>query len=111
MKLSNSDELVVERDKVADYLLNSSHRYGASKARFFATSGSAWRHGGMEAWRHGKFSLKPYGTTGARTKWRRFMKPGLDRATLWKGSCKRLMAVGHVCGQSGNSMRALLRRA
>ena len=35
MKLPNADKAVVERDKIVDYLLNASHRYGASKARFF----------------------------------------------------------------------------
>jgi hypothetical protein len=33
MKLPNPDKLVVERDKIADYLLNAAHRYGASKGR------------------------------------------------------------------------------
>lgn len=35
MNLPNPDELVVERQKIVDYLLNSAHSYGASKARFF----------------------------------------------------------------------------
>jgi hypothetical protein len=39
MKLPNPDKLIVERDKIADYLLNAAHRYGASKARFFAEFG------------------------------------------------------------------------
>lgn len=39
MKLPNLDRLVVEREKVADYLLNPGHRYGASKARFFCEVG------------------------------------------------------------------------
>ncbi len=30
---------VVEREKILDYLLNPAHRYGASKARFFAEFG------------------------------------------------------------------------
>jgi len=30
MKLPQSDKLVVEREKIADYLLNRSHRYGGS---------------------------------------------------------------------------------
>jgi hypothetical protein len=39
MKLPNPGGLVVEREKVFDYLLNPAHRYGASKARFFARFG------------------------------------------------------------------------
>ncbi len=39
MKLPNADKLIVEREKIADYLLNPAHRYGASKARFFLKFG------------------------------------------------------------------------
>lgn len=35
MKLPNADKLVIEREKIADYLLNPTHRYGGTKARFF----------------------------------------------------------------------------
>jgi hypothetical protein len=35
MKLPNAKDALVERGKIADYLLNPAHRYGASKARFF----------------------------------------------------------------------------
>ena len=46
MRLPNAAQAVVEREKVTDYLLNPAHRYGASKARFFAAFGfrrEAWR--------------------------------------------------------------------
>ncbi|MBM3889311.1 MAG: hypothetical protein FJ388_09320 [Verrucomicrobia bacterium] len=39
MKLPNVQQIRVEREKITDYLLNAAHRYGASKARFFATFG------------------------------------------------------------------------
>jgi hypothetical protein len=39
MKLPNLDQLIIEREKVSDYLLNPAHRYGASKARFFGEFG------------------------------------------------------------------------
>jgi len=39
MKLPNLDQLIIERDKVFDYLLNPAHRSGASKARFFGELG------------------------------------------------------------------------
>jgi len=39
MKLPNATLALVEREKVVSYLLNPSHRYGASKARFFEAFG------------------------------------------------------------------------
>ena len=39
MKLLNLEHLIVEREKIVDYLLNPSHPYGASKARFFIEFG------------------------------------------------------------------------
>ena len=39
MKLPNAEQLIVEREKIVDYLLNPTHRYGASKARFFGEFG------------------------------------------------------------------------
>jgi hypothetical protein len=39
MKLPDLDDLIVEREKIVDYLLNPTHRYGASKARFFTEFG------------------------------------------------------------------------
>lgn len=45
MKLPNADIAIVEREKIADYLLGASHPYGASKARFFSRFGyhaEAW---------------------------------------------------------------------
>ena len=38
-KLPNADKIIVERGKVLDYLLNSEHRIGASKANFFCKFG------------------------------------------------------------------------
>lgn len=45
MKLPNAELASVEREKIVDYLLNPAHRYGASKAAFFAAFGfepAAW---------------------------------------------------------------------
>ena len=39
MKLPAANKLVVEREKIVDYLLNPAHRFGASKARFFTHFG------------------------------------------------------------------------
>ena|SRR3989442_10183984 len=39
MMLPNAHLAVVEREKITEYLLNPEHRYGASKARFFAEFG------------------------------------------------------------------------
>ncbi len=45
MKLPNASELIVEREKILNYLLNPMHRYGAAKTRFFTLFGfraEAW---------------------------------------------------------------------
>lgn len=39
MKLPNADLALVEREKITGYLLDSSHRFGVSKARFFMQFG------------------------------------------------------------------------
>ena len=39
MKIPNARIAKVERQKITEYLLNSGHRYGAGKARFFARFG------------------------------------------------------------------------
>ena len=39
MKLPNASLALVEREKITEYLLNTEHRYGASKARFFSRFG------------------------------------------------------------------------
>jgi hypothetical protein len=58
MKLPNPERLVVEREKIADYLLNPAHRYGASKARFF--TGFGFR---LEAWELLAEALREHGRT------------------------------------------------
>ena len=45
MKLPNANLAFVEQEKITAYLLNPTHRYGASKARFFV--GFGFR---LEAW-------------------------------------------------------------
>src|SRR5664280_1451991 len=57
MKLPNPDKLVVEREKIADYLLNPAHRFGASKARFFTHFGfhvKAWEQLAQALLEHGQ---------------------------------------------------------
>ncbi len=39
MKLPNAENAQVEKEKIVDYLLNPTHRFGASKARFFMQFG------------------------------------------------------------------------
>jgi hypothetical protein len=39
MKLPNAHFVIVEREKITAYLLNSAHRFGASNARFFISFG------------------------------------------------------------------------
>ena len=56
MKLPNADAALVEHAKIADYLLNPAHRYGASKARFFARFGFR-----AEAWEELALALREHG--------------------------------------------------
>ena len=49
---------MVEREKIADYLLNSAHRYGASKARFFTAFGFQ-----VEAWEVLAEAVREHGRT------------------------------------------------
>jgi hypothetical protein len=65
MKLPNPDKLVVEREKVADYLLNPTHRFGASKARFFTHFGFR-----VEAWEQLAQALREHGQKHDVTKMR-----------------------------------------
>jgi hypothetical protein len=37
--LPNADKVIIEREKILDYLLNPKHRIGASKANFFIKFG------------------------------------------------------------------------
>jgi hypothetical protein len=56
MKLPNADLALVEQAKVTEYLLNPAHRYGASKARFFAHFGFR-----AEAWEELALALREHG--------------------------------------------------
>ena len=58
MKLPNPDKLLVEREKIADYLLNPAHRYGAGKARSF--TGLGFR---IEEWERLAGALREHGRT------------------------------------------------
>jgi Domain of unknown function (DUF6883) len=58
MKLPNADKLIVEREKIADYLLNAAHRYGAGKARFFLKFGFS-----IERWEDLAEALRVHGQT------------------------------------------------
>jgi hypothetical protein len=58
MKLPNADKLIVEREKIQDYLLNPEHRFGASKARFFERFGFT-----MEQWSLLAEALREHGQT------------------------------------------------
>ena len=56
MKLPNAHQALVEREKITGYLLNPAHRYGASKARFFAAFGFR-----LEAWEVLAAALREHG--------------------------------------------------
>jgi hypothetical protein len=45
VRLPNAEKAIIERDKIANYLLNPMHRYGAAKESFFTAFGfraDAW---------------------------------------------------------------------
>jgi hypothetical protein len=56
VKLPNADLAVVEQEKVCGYLLNAEHRYGASKAKFFAEFGFT-----LESWEVLAEALREHG--------------------------------------------------
>jgi filamentous hemagglutinin len=63
MRLPRADALVVEQEKVVDYLLNPAHRYGESKARFFAAFGFR-----IEEWEVFAHALQEHGRSHDVTK-------------------------------------------
>ena len=58
MKLPNAEKLVIEREKIVDYLLNRAHRFGGSKARFFGRFGFE-----PERWQRLAEALRIHGQT------------------------------------------------
>ena len=56
MKLRNADLAIVEEEKICGYLLNAEHRYGASKAKFFAEFGFT-----LESWEVLAAALREHG--------------------------------------------------
>src|SRR5882724_2368576 len=56
MKLPHAEQAVVEQEKNCGYLLNPQHRYGASKAKFFAEFGFT-----LEAWEALADALREHG--------------------------------------------------
>jgi uncharacterized protein DUF6883 len=73
MKLPNAHLAVVEREKIIEYLLNPGHRYGASKARFFAQFGFRF-----ESWTILAAALREH---GQRLKSRRRKRPASGHVT------------------------------
>ena len=58
MNLPKGDKSIVDREKIVDYLLNPSHPYGASKAKFFAAFGFR-----VEEWEKLAGALRLHGQT------------------------------------------------
>jgi hypothetical protein len=57
MKMPHANLAIVEQAKIVDYLLNPTHRYGASKARFFGQFGfrsAAWEMLAVALREHGQ---------------------------------------------------------
>ncbi len=58
MKLPNAERLIVEREKILEYLLNPLHRYGAAKERFFTAFGFR-----VDSWQILADTLREHGRT------------------------------------------------
>ena len=56
MKLPCLNDLIVDREKIAGYLLNLDHRYGATRARFFMALGFS-----LETWTTLAEALRKHG--------------------------------------------------
>ena len=65
MKLPNAEQVLVEREKITEYLLNTAHRYGVSKARFFGAFGFR-----AEQWETFAQALREHGRNNDVTKLR-----------------------------------------
>jgi hypothetical protein len=63
MRLPHGDLAIVEQAKICEYLLNPAHRFGASKARFFAAFGFT-----LDAWEVLAVALKKHGAENEVTK-------------------------------------------
>lgn len=76
MKLSSASPLIVERDKISEYLLNPLHRYGAAQERFFTAFGFR-----AETWQILAEALREHGRTHDIV---RAHEIGSVRAISWK---------------------------
>ena len=65
MKLPNAPLAFVEREKIAGYLLNPTHRYGSSKARFLGEFGFS-----AEGWQALAEALREHGQAHDVARWR-----------------------------------------
>jgi hypothetical protein len=97
MKLPNRDKLIVEQEKIVDYLLNPAHRYGASKARFFTSFGFSadkWRELAAALLDHGQSHVKQVRETGF--------------GPRYEVEARLRAADGRVSARFGNSMKERL---
>lgn len=103
MKLPNAEKAVVEREKITEYLLNFTHRYGASKARFFAAFGFR-----AEEWWTFAEALREQGRNHDVKNVR---ETGFGPRYEVEGRSSRSMADAHECAPSGKWIAARLRHA
>lgn len=103
MKLPNADLAFVEQEKICGYLLNAQHRYGASKAKFFAEFGFS-----LASWEVLADALREHGQQHEVSKGK---EPASARATRSKASWRCRTDAARACAQSGKSIRAKQRRA
>ncbi len=102
MKLPNAKDALVERGKIADYLLNPAHRYGASKARFFNEFGFR-----LEDW---KFLAEALREHGRKHDVANIHETGFGPRYVVEGKLNTPIGLVRACARSGRWIKAQLRR-
>jgi hypothetical protein len=102
MKLPSAHLALVAEDKITGYLLNAAHRFGASKARFFADFGFR-----VEEWETLAAALREH---GQRHEVIKVTETGFGPVTTSTVSWTRPMVAVRGCGRSGKWTAGKLRR-
>ena len=102
VNLPNAKQALVEREKIVDYLLNPAHRYGASKARFFARFGFR-----VTQWKQLAETLREHGRTHEVA---RVRETGFGPRYMVDGELKPRAAGVRACEVYGKWTKARLRR-
>src|SRR5438034_8017135 len=103
MKLPCPNNVIIGHEKIAGYLLNLEHRYGATKARFFIALGFS-----VDEWTTLADALRELGVPTMSLQSARLV---LDRVTPSKESYQHLLVLRLSSVRFGSSTREELLRA